>query len=142
MIRGRPFEAGNKLSRGRPPGSRNKRGGRGQQLLDQYSEVLIQKALALAIQGDATLLRIFLPYLLRSPSDRLIQIGPLAIGSLEELSKSSEKVLHKVASGKLSLGEARQVSDLFEDRRHILETQELDKRVRVLEQFPEAGGSE
>jgi hypothetical protein len=134
MIRGRPFEPGNKVSRGRPRGSQNKRNTRGQQLLDQYSETIMQKALAEAIKGDASLLRTFLSFLLRRPGDRPIHTGPLPMGSLEELSKSSEKVLQKVTTGKLSPGEARILTDLMENRRHVLETEGLEKRVRALEQ--------
>ena len=142
MIRGRPFEPGNQFSRGRPRGSRNKRSKRGQQLLDEYGEVLIQKALALAIQGDGLLMRTLLPYLLRRPADRPVQIGSLRLGSAEELSKSSDTILNRVASGKLSPSDARAVGTLIEDRRRILETQELERRVRALEQLPEADGSE
>jgi hypothetical protein len=138
MSRGRPFEPGNKLGRGRPRGSQNKRNTRGQQLLDQYSETIMQKALAEAIKGDVSLLRTFLSFLLRRPGDRPIQTGPLPMGSLEELAKSSEKVLQKVTSGKLSPGEARNLTDLIEDRRRVLETEELEKRVRALEQLPES----
>ena len=138
MIRGRPFEPGNKLGCGRPRGSRNKRNTRGQQLLDQYSENIMQKALAEAIKGDVPLLRTFLSFLLRRPGDRPIQTGPLPMGSLDELAKSSEKVLQKVTTGKLSPGEARNLTDLIEDRRRVLETEELEKRVRALEQFPES----
>jgi hypothetical protein len=138
MIRGRPFEPGNKLGRGRPRGSQNRRNTRGQQLLDQYSETIMQKALAEAIKGDVSLLRTFLSFLLRRPGDRPIQTGPLPMGSLDELAKSSAKVLQKVTSGKLSPGEARNLTDLIEDRRRVLETEELEKRVRALEQLPES----
>ena len=134
MIRGRPFEPGNKFSRGRPRGSRNQRNTRGQQLLDQYGEAIMQTAVVQAIKGDRSLLRTFLFFLLRRPGDRPIQTGPLPMGSLEELSKSSEKVLQKVASGKLSPGEARNLIDLIERRRSVLETEGLEKRVRALEQ--------
>jgi hypothetical protein len=138
MIRGRPFEPGNKLGRGRPRGSRNQRNTRGQQLLDQYGEAIMQTAVVQAIKGDRSLLRTFLFFLLRRPGDRPIQTGPLPMGSLEELSKSSEKVLQKVTSGKLSPGEARNLIDLIERRRSVLETVELEKRMRALEQLPES----
>ena len=138
MIRGRPFEPGNKLGRGRPRGSRNKRSARIQQLLEQYGEAIMQKALAEAIKGDPPLLRTFLSFLLGRPGDRPIQTGPLPMGSLEELSKSSEKVLQKVASGKLSPGEARILIDLIEVRRSVLVAEDLGKRVRALEQLPES----
>jgi hypothetical protein len=142
MKRGRPFESGNKLSRGRPRGSRNKRNARGQQLLDEHQEAIIRKCLVQALKGDIPLLRTFLPYILRRPDDLPVQTGPLRIGNAEELSKTSEKILMKAASGKISLGEAQAVSALLETRRRILETQELETRLRALEQLPNSESSE
>jgi hypothetical protein len=136
MTRGKPFEPGNKFGRGRPPGSRNRRNMRGQQLLDECGEVLIRKAIAEAIKGDIQMLRTFLSYLLRHPTDRAVEIGPVPMGNMEELSKSSEKIWKKVASGKLSLSEARQVDAMIEERRRVLETQELERRVQALEGVP------
>ena len=130
MIRGRPFEPGNQFGRGRPPGSRNKRSKRAQQWLEQYGEPLMQKALALALQGDAPLLRMLLSYLLRRPADRPVETGPLRIGSGEELAQTSANVLNRVASGKLSLSDAQAVAALLEGRRRALQTEALEKRAR------------
>jgi hypothetical protein len=57
MKRGRPFEPGNKLGRGRPPGSRNKKTLIIQEILDEYSPAVIRKTLAKALQGEVSLLR-------------------------------------------------------------------------------------
>jgi hypothetical protein len=141
MKRGRPFEPGNKLSRGRPPGSRNKRSWRSQQLLDEHGEAIVHKALVLALQGDAAVLRTLLAYLLRRPEDRPVETGPLQVGSAEELAKTLEKVLRKVASGKLSLGQAQAVAALLEGRRRVLETQDLEMRLQALEQPPKGSSS-
>ena len=90
------------------------------------------------MKGDIPLLRTFLSFLLGRPGDRPIQTGPLPMDSLEELSKSSEKVLQKVASGKLSPSEARNLTDQIERRRSVLETVELEKRMRTLEELRES----
>jgi len=50
--RGRPFEPGNKLGRGRPRGSRNKTTLVAGELLHSYALALMRKAIALALQGD------------------------------------------------------------------------------------------
>jgi hypothetical protein len=133
MIRGRPFEPGNKLGRGRPPGSRNKRRRHGQKVFDEYSEMLIQRALGLALKGDIPLLRLLLPYALQRPAEWAVKTGPLPSGTIEELNQSSEKLLERVASGKISLEQARVLSALLERRREVLETRELEERVRALE---------
>jgi hypothetical protein len=142
MKRGRPFEPGNKLSRGRPCGSRNKRTWRSQQLLDEHGEAIVHKALVAALKGDVPLLRTFLGYILRRPEDRPVETGPLHIGSAEELSKALDNVMMKVASGKLSPGDAQAVAALIESRRRVLETQDLEMRLRALEQLPQSEGSD
>ena len=58
--RGRPFQEGNKLGRGRPLGSRNKKTLLIEELLCENSESLLQKALDLAQQGNVPMLRLLL----------------------------------------------------------------------------------
>jgi len=74
--RGRPFQPGNHFGRGRPKGSRNKRSSFAKQLLDSYSQPVIQKSLAMALQGDGQLLRALLGYLLQRPKDPPCKTGP------------------------------------------------------------------
>ena len=57
-VRGRPFEPGNTLGRGRPKGSRNKSKSPGQDLFDEYGEHLIRKIISLGLMGDTNALRI------------------------------------------------------------------------------------
>jgi hypothetical protein len=110
-------------------------------LLDEHGEAIVRKALVVALQGAPPLLRTLLAYLLRRPEDRPVETGPLQVGSAEELSKTLEKVLRKVASGKLSLGQAQAVAALLEGRRRVLETQDLEMRLQALEQLPKRGSS-
>jgi hypothetical protein len=77
MIRGRPFERGNKFGRGRPPGSRNRKTTALQKLLDDYSPALLRKSVALALQGDVPLLRMFVDRMLPAPA----KIGRLSGGA-------------------------------------------------------------
>jgi hypothetical protein len=51
--RGRPFEAGNKPGRGRPPGSRNLKTLLIEELLDENSESLLHKVLRFFADGAA-----------------------------------------------------------------------------------------
>jgi len=138
MKRGRPFEPGNKLGHGRPRGSRNKRSWRSQHLLEEHEEAIVHKALVLALQGDAPLLRTLLAYVLQRPADRPVDTGPLHIGSAQELSKTLENVLMKVASGKLNLGHVQGVATLLEGHRRVLETHDLEMRLQALEQIPKS----
>ena len=132
MSRGRPFPPGNKYSRGRPPGSRNKRT-LGQQLLNEYEEPVIRKALSLALQGNEDVLVALLPYVAARRKDSPVKTGQLRTRSIAELSQTLEAVFKKVSSGQLTLSEAAEIASLLDGRRRIMETQEMDLRLRTLE---------
>jgi hypothetical protein len=56
------------------------------------------------------------------------------VGTAEELSQSSEKLIKKVTSGKISLSHALGFADLMEHRRLFIETEDHEKRLRAVEQ--------
>jgi len=131
--RGRPFEPGNKLGRGRPRGSRNKTTMAAQELLNSHAEPVMRKALLMAMQGNAPILRAVMDRILPARGDAPVKIGHLPVATIADLSKASETVLKKAASGELSLTEAKGVADLIEGRRKIIETEEIEKRLRAVE---------
>jgi hypothetical protein len=133
MPRGRPFPPGNHCGRGRPLGSRNKKTVLAQ-LLDSHAEALVRKALALADEGDSQMLRFLLGRILPPTENAPPQTGPLPMGSAAELTQSSQKLLQKVTSGEVNLRDASGITDLMEHHRHYLETENLEIRVRALEQ--------
>ena len=51
-----------------------------------------------------------------------------------ELAQASETVLKQVTSGQIHLRDAKLIAELLEQRRRILETEDLEKRVRAMEQ--------
>jgi hypothetical protein len=65
-----------------------------------------------------------------------VKIGALPVHTAEELAQSSEVVLHRAASGQITLQEAQDLSALIEGRRLVIETRDLDGRIRVLEEAP------
>ena len=134
MPRGRPFQPGNKLGRGRPQGSRNRTTQLAEELLNSRTEAIMSQALALAEKGDSQVLRILLSYILPRRRELPLKTGPLPMGTVEELSQASEKLMNQVTSGQIGLSDARGIADLLEHRRHILETENLEKRVRAIEQ--------
>src|ERR1017187_1927801 len=77
MNRGRPFEPGNKFGRGRPPGSRNRKAQALQKVLDEYTPALLRKSLAMALQGDVPLLKMFMDRRLPKSSGAPVRIGRL-----------------------------------------------------------------
>jgi hypothetical protein len=88
------------------------------------------------MKGDVPLLRILLGYILPKRRDAPVKIGPLPMHTAEELAQSSEVVLQRAASGQITLQEAQDLSALIEGRRRVIETRDLDGRIRVLEEAP------
>ena len=130
--RGRPFQPGNKLGRGRPLGSRNKNTAQIQDLLHEYAPSLMRKALAEALQGDVAILRFFLDRVITRRSVQ-VRIGALPARTAEDIAKSSEKIVKQVAAGKLPIAEGEQVLSILELRRRAIETEQFEQRLRTLE---------
>jgi hypothetical protein len=134
MKTGRPFKPGNKFGRGRPRGSRNKRGQSARQLLDSQGDALLRKALKLGLQGDVPILRVLLGYILPQATEPPLRTGPLPAGTADEISESTEKVLRKVAAGRIPPGEALQITALLEARGRTIAAREYEARLSALEQ--------
>jgi hypothetical protein len=132
--RGRPFETGNKFGRGRPRGSRNKTTKVAQELLNSHAEPIVRKALLMALQGEPPILRAVLDRILPVRRETPVQLGPLPMATIADLFKASETVLKKVASGRLTITEAQGVAGLIEGRRKVIETDDIDKRLRAVEE--------
>lgn len=131
--RGRPFQPGNNFGRGRPRGSRNKKTAEVQQLLNEWSMPIARKGIKDALEGDTAVLRLFLDRILPARRQATVTVGSLPVGTAAEVSKSSEKVLHKVASGQLAITEGEGILNLLDTRRRTIETEELEKRISSLE---------
>src|ERR1700691_4825452 len=142
-MRGRPFEPGNKLGRGRPAGSRNKSTMALQSMLDQHGETIVKQAALMAIQGDPTALRLCLEPLLppRRNSPVRFQLPP--INSAADVARAILKVIQGVANGKLAPAEGEKITALLESVQRIIESVDLEKRVGALErQHSEASHDE
>jgi hypothetical protein len=130
---GRPFQPGNRFGRGRPKGSRNKKTLLSHEILDSRGPAVLSQAFDLAQQEDPQMIRILLPYLIREKEAAPVKIGALPMRNASELAQSSEVVLQKVANGEISATVAGKIHDILEQRRRILETQDLEARLRRIE---------
>jgi hypothetical protein len=131
--RGKPFEPGNKLGRGRPRGSRNKTTLMAQALLDSHADRLVRKCVVSALQGDSQALRLCFDRILPARRELPVKIGKLSLGTAADLSKASELITQKVAEGRITPGQGHAVAELLEQRRKIIETEDLDRRLQALE---------
>jgi hypothetical protein len=136
--KGRPFETGNQYGRGRPRGSRNKRSLAALQLLDSHAKSVVGKALVEAMKGDIQMLRTLLGHVLPRRRDAPVKTGPLPVHTAEELAQSSEAVFQRVVSGQITLPEALALTDMIERRRRVMETRDLEARLRAVEKATES----
>ena len=133
MSRGRPFEPGNKLGRGRPRGSRNKTPLNLQRILDQYSEPLLKVTIVDAMKGDKRLRAMLLDRILPRRQGSPVSVGSIQVRTAEEVSKASRLIAQKVASGQITTSEGSEMMDVLEKVRKCIETEELEKRVHLVE---------
>jgi hypothetical protein len=131
--RGKPFEPGNKLGRGRPRGSRNKTTVMAQELLDSFAEPLVKKCLHQALQGDIKAMQICMDRVLPARRDLPVKIGKFPIHTAADVSRASETVIEKVAAGQITPIQGKVFADLIEGRRRTIETQDIDARLQALE---------
>jgi hypothetical protein len=137
-VRGKPFQPGNKFGRGRPRGSRNKIAMAAQELINSHSLPVVRKALILALEdgkpaGQIAVLLAILDRIVPVRKEAPVNIGSLPTGTISEVSKSSEALVKKATSGKLTITEAQGIADLLEGLRKVIETEDLARRVAALE---------
>ena len=130
--RGKPFQPGNRLGKGRPAGSRNKTTIALQELLDGEGEAITRKAIELAKAGNERALQLCVQRLLPPCHERSVRLPP-DITTAAGVSQASAAILAAVAEGNITPGEAVQLANVLEARRKAIETAELDRRITEIE---------
>ena len=138
--RGRPFEPGNKLGRGRPKGSRNKAKSPGQDLFDEYAPHLIRKCIAQALQGEPSPMRICMARISPAHLDAFINMSLPPIKTAGDLDKAAEKVTQALGRGKITPTEGGKMMSILADRSKIIETVQLDGRLAKIEERMDQDG--
>ena len=137
MSRGRPFQPGNKFGRGRPRGSRNKTSLMAEKLFEDHSATLMGMALVRA-REDSQILKMLVSRIPRRKA-LPIKIGSLPVDTIEDLNRATKLIWKKACSGKITWGDALEMGAVLEDRRHVLETQDIDQRLKVVESNQNCG---
>lgn len=140
--RGRPFAPGNKLGRGRPRGSRNKATLALQDMLGQHAEALVKKCVVMAMQGDTTAMRLCIERLLAPRKQSPVKFKLPPITTIAELAQAQITMLETLSRGQLTPAEAETIGNLFENRRRMVETEDLAARLQALERRDREGCSE
>ena len=133
-MRGKPFQTGNKYGRGRPPGSRNKFTRALQEALESHAETLMKKCVFLALQGNTTAMRLCMERLIPARRQRVLQFSLPSIKTVVELSAACEAVVRGVSRGLLTASEGQAFTMMLDARRRMIETEELEARLRALEE--------
>jgi Family of unknown function (DUF5681) len=141
QARGRPFAPGNKLGRGRPRGSRNKSTLALQEMLGQHSEALVKKCVVMALNGDTTAMRLCIERLIAPRKQSPVKFKLPPITSLSGLAQAQISMLETLSRGQLTPAEAESIGNLFENRRRMLETEDLAARLDAIEQHHLKEGS-
>ncbi len=132
-VRGRPFEPGNKLGKGRPSGSRNK-AQPGQDLLEEYGPHITRKCITLAMQGDRTALRLCMERTNPARRGACIQMSLPRIKTAADIDKAAEKVTQAISRGQLPPTEGATMMTILEGRSRVMEKVQLESRVEKMEQ--------
>jgi hypothetical protein len=133
-MRGRPFQPGNKCGLGRPPGSRNKAASAVQQTLEEHGQTLTKKCVQQALLGNTTAMRLCMERLMPARRQRVLRFKLPAIKTMADIASASETVVRGVVCGLLTPGEGQALAVMLDGRRRMIETQELELRIRALEE--------
>jgi hypothetical protein len=104
-----------------------------QDTLDNHAEALTKKCLYLAFQGNPTAMRLCMERLTPARRQRTLQFKMPPVKTIADMAAASETVVNGVARGQLTPAEGQAFSAMLEARRRVIETEELDLRVRALE---------
>ena len=133
--RGRPFQKGHSGNpQGRPPGARTAATMMAEQLLDGEAETITRKAIELAKQGDLTALRLCLERIVPPRRERPVSFTLPEINSVDRAPEAMAAITTAVANGELTPAEAAELSRVIDGYVKTLETTEIERRLRVLEE--------
>jgi hypothetical protein len=134
-LRGRPFVRGSSGNpKGRPKGSRNKATLAIEMMLEGEADAITRKVIDLALAGDMTAIRLCLERLVPPRRDRLVAFELPEIETASDAQKASSAALAACADGALTPDEAMNVMSLISAHTRIIETVDLDARLRALEE--------
>jgi hypothetical protein len=126
-----PGRSGN--PRGKLPGTRNRTTLLAETLLDGEAEALTRKAIELALNGDSAALRLCIERLIPIRRDRTVTFPLPPLKTAADAAQALSAIILAVAKGSLTPSEANEISKSVTAFAAAFETQELAKRVEMLE---------
>jgi hypothetical protein len=133
--RGKPFPKGRSGNpRGKPKGARHKTTLLAEKLMQDDAENIVNAVLTAARAGDMTAARIVLDRILPARRDNPVTFALPKIKRPADAVAASAAILAAVGDGRLTPGEALEVSKLIEGFVKTLEVAELEERLNELEE--------
>jgi hypothetical protein len=133
--RGKPFPKGRSGNpRGKPKGARHKTTLLAEKLMQDDAENIVNAVLTAARAGDMTAARIVLDRIAPARRDNPVAFALPKIKRPADAVAASAAILSAVADGRLTPGEALEVSKLIEGFVKALEVAELEQRLNELEE--------
>jgi hypothetical protein len=133
--RGRPFEQGESGNpSGKPKGARHRTTLAVEKLLEGEAEDIGRKAVELAKCGDTVALRLCLERIAPVRRGRPISLVLPSMSTPADVTTALTAIVSQMAEGEITPEEAATAASVIETKRKALETEELDRRVAILEQ--------
>ena len=128
----KPGQSGNPA--GKPKGTRNATTLALEALLDGQASALTQKAIILALAGDMAALRLCLDRILPPRKDSPVAFDLPEMKTLNDAVPAMGALVKAVGDGDLTPTEAGELTKMVQAFAKIIETAELEERVRKLEE--------
>ena len=119
---------------GKPKGTRNATTLALEALLDGQASALTQKAINLALAGDMAALRLCLDRILPPRKDSPVAFDLPEMKTLNDTVSAMGAIVKAVGDGDLTPTEAAELTKMVQAFAKIIETAELEERVRKLEE--------
>jgi hypothetical protein len=127
----KPGQSGN--IKGKPVGARNKATVAVLALMESGAREITEAVVEAAKGGDLVAARMILDRLAPPAKERPISIDLPDIATVEGVSAAQQVIVQAVAAGDLLPGEGTALAGIVENRRKAIETEELERRIAVLE---------
>jgi hypothetical protein len=124
--RGRPFQSGNTMGRGRPKRARNKEKSPEQGLLQEYAPHLTRKGIALAMEGDRSAMRLCMERIIPSRRGACLTMNLPAIRTAGDVDKAAAKLMQDIWRGAITPAEGGSIMNTLESRTRIIEKAQLE----------------
>jgi hypothetical protein len=133
-VRGRPFEAGNRMGQGRPKGSLNKKTMLLDDLLQEFGPALMKTCIKKGLEGDPTALRLCIERLVAPRRDSRVKLPLPKIESIRDAQAAMGRIVRATGAGKISPQSALTMTETLKANVQVIESCDLERRIEQLEE--------